>query len=548
MVARKRKIRKYSYLGNPRILRADRPLSYTAEEVEEYARCAGDPLYFIDRYVKIVHPDRGLVEFHPYDYQHELVRTFEENRFVVVLSSRQSGKTIIAVGYLLWVALFRPDHNIAILANKGMTARDILARIVLSLENIPFFLQPGCKALNKGRVEFANNSKLFASATSSSSIRGQTCNILYLDEFAFVENAGEFYTATYPVITAGKSSQVIITSTANGVGNPFHQIWQGALDGSNEFAGFRVDWWDVPGRDENWKAQTIANTSELQFAQEFGNDFHLTGNTLISGDVLKTLRAREPLRLLEDGRLGVYEEPQEGHSYVMTVDCAHGRGQDYSVFTVFDVTHDGSPGFRYRMAAVYRSNRVSPLLLPYKLSKYARMYNEAFVVLENNDVGALVGHQLYMEIEYENMYMQSSSKPAEQAVGVRMTAKVKRAGCVAMQELVEKGKLEVPDRAAIGELATFAASAAGTYAAPPGYHDDVAMTMVMFGWFVQSELFADLYEFSPGEGEEGRRVSVPSLSRLFYGDEIDRYIEEELPPVGRLGELGGGPESEGSGW
>ena len=545
---RRKTIRKQSYLGNPRVLRSDSPLEYTQEQLEEYRRCCSDPLHFLRTYVKMIHLDKGLINFEPYQYQCELVETFESNRFVIVLSSRQSGKTMIAVGYLLWVALFRSDHNIAILANKGATARGILSRIVLALENIPFFLQPGCRALNKGTVEFANNSTLFAAATSSSSIRGQACNILYLDEFAFVENAAEFYTATYPVITGGKTSQVIITSTANGVGNPFHKIWFDALAGTNEFVNFRVDWWDVPGRDDEWKRQTIANTSEIQFAQEFGNDFHVTGNTLIPGESLKMLKAAAPIEILEDDCLNIYRQPVAEHSYVLTVDCGHGKNQDYSAFSIFDVTYDHSnpekslASFQYEQVAVYRNNQISPLLLPYKIFHYARMYNDAFVIVENNDVGILVGHELYMEIEYDNLYLESTTKSADQAIGCRMTSKVKRIGCIGLQELIDKNRLAIPDATAIMELSTFVPKSTGTYAASQGYHDDVVMTMVMFSWFIQTPLFGDMYDISSDRGELGEGdLSIPRLSKLFYADEIDAYIENELPPVGHLGGMADNP-------
>ena len=162
------------------------------------------------------------------------------------------------------------------------------------LENLPFFLQPGCKALNKGSIEFSNNSRIVAAATSGSSIRGMSVNLLYLDEFAFVERASEFYTSTYPVVSSGKDTKVIITSTANGLGNVFHKIWEGAIQETNEFIPFRVDWWDVPGRDEEWKKATVANTSPVQFDQEFGNTFFGTGDTLINANTLLELRRHDP--------------------------------------------------------------------------------------------------------------------------------------------------------------------------------------------------------------------------------------------------------------
>ena len=270
-----------SYLGNPNVKRDGVSQEWTKEDIKEYQRCMKDPVYFAETYCKVISLDDGLVPFKLYDYQKKMFNHFNDNRFTVVLACRQSGKSISTVAYLLWFALFISEQTIAILANKGSTAREMLSRITLMLENLPFFLQPGTKALNKGSIEFSNNSRIIASATSGSSIRGMSINLLYLDEFAFVENATEFYTSTYPVVSAGKKTKVIITSTANGLGNIYQKIYEGAVQGTNEFKPFRVDWWDVPGRDEEWKRMTISNTSELQFDQEFGNNFRGTGNTCI---------------------------------------------------------------------------------------------------------------------------------------------------------------------------------------------------------------------------------------------------------------------------
>ena len=256
-----------TYLGNPNVKRDGIVTQWTNEEVLEYARCMKDPSHFATTYCKIISLDEGLVPFELYPYQEKMFSAFDANRFNIVLACRQSGKSISSVAYLLWYALFHTEKTVAVMANKGATAREMLGRISLMLENLPFFLQPGCKALNKGSIEFSNNSRIVAAATSGSSIRGMSVSLLYLDEFAFVENAAEFYTSTYPVISSGTNTKIIITSTANGIGNVFHKIWEGASQGINEFKPFRVDWWDVPGRDESWKVQTIANTSQLQFDQ-----------------------------------------------------------------------------------------------------------------------------------------------------------------------------------------------------------------------------------------------------------------------------------------
>ena len=498
-----------SYLGNPNVKRDGVQQAWTPDLIREYKRCMDDPIYFVEKYVKVISLDRGLVPFELYPYQKSMFNHFEENRFNVVLACRQSGKSISACGYLLWFALFNSEKTIAILANKGATAREMLARITLMLENIPFFLQPGSKALNKGSLEFSNNSRIIAAATSGSSIRGMSVNLLYLDEFAFVERASEFYTSTYPVVSSGKDTKVIITSTANGIGNQFHKIWEGAVQGINEFQSFRVDWFDVPGRDDEWKAQTVANTSQLQFDQEFGNTFFGTGDTLISADCLLSLRAKPYKKLLESGLMKIYEEPIKGHEYVMTVDVSKGRGQDYSTFNLLDISTRP-----FTQVAVYRNNTISPLLFPDIIYKYANSYNQAYVVIESNDQGGVVCNGLYHDLEYENMHVESTVKA--NALGVEITRKSKRLGCSAIKDILENNKLEIVDEQTILEISTFEAKGQ-SYEATDGNHDDLMMNLVMFGYFVSTQYFADMTDIN--------------LKQMLF-DQRMRAIEDDVVPFG----------------
>ena len=497
------------YLGNPQVKKDGVEEDWTQEKVAEYAKCMSDPAHFAKTHLKVINLDDGLVPFDLYPYQQEMFTHFNDNRFSVVLACRQSGKSISSVAYILWYALFHPEKNVAILANKGATAREMLARVTLMLENIPFYLQPGCKTLNKGSIEFSNNSKIFASATSGSSIRGQSVNLLFLDEFAFVERAAEFYTSTYPVISSGKETKVIITSTANGIGNPFHKIWEGAVQGVNEFKPFRVDWWDVPGRDEAWKESTIANTSQLQFDQEFGNTFFGTGNTLISAECLLNLKASRPKRILEGGDLLVYDDSRKGSQYIMTVDVSKGRGQDYSTFTVIDIS--SRP---FKQVAVYRNNTISPLLFPDIIYKYANVYNEAYVVIESNDAGQLVCNGLYHEREYENVHMTSSVKST--GIGVEMNRKTKRLGCSGFKDVLETNRLEVVDEESIIEISTFEAKGQ-SYEAKEGCHDDLVMNLVMFGYLIQTSYFAEMTDID--------------VKKMMFEQRMQE-IEADVPPFG----------------
>lgn len=502
--------RPVSYNGNPYVKAAGVKQSYTEKEISEYLKCRNDPAYFARSYVKVINLDRGLVPFDLYPYQEKMFKHFNDNRFSIVLACRQSGKSISSVAWILWYAIFHADKTIAILANKGATAREMLSRLTLALENLPFFLQPGCTYLNKGSIGFDNHTKIVAAATTASSIRGQSCNVIFLDEFAFVQNATEFYTSTYPVISSGKDTKVIITSTANGVGNQFYKLWSGAITGRNEFKYFRVDWWDVPGRDDAWKKQTISNTSELQFEQEFGNSFISTSDTLLSSDVLLGLKAQSPN--IQRDKVCIYAMPEENHQYIMTVDVSKGRGQDFSTFTIMDVT--STP---FKQVATFKDNVMSPLIFPDIIIKYAKLYNMAWIIVENNDAGAVVCNAIYYEYEYENMFVESAVKMG--GIGVTMTKKVKRIGCSNLKDLVEMGKLEIVDSDTISEMSTFQLRGS-SYEAEDGNHDDLVMNLVMFAWFVSSEAFGD-------------NISTKTLKEILFGN-VSKQVEEDIVPVGEI--------------
>jgi hypothetical protein len=509
----------FGYNGNPLVKRDGVEQTFTKDELTEYIRCMNDPAYFARKYVKVINLDQGLVPFDLYPYQDTMFNHFNENRFSIVLACRQSGKSISSVVYLLWYAIFKPEQTIAVLANKGSTAMEMIGRITLALENLPFFLQPGCKSLNKKSIEFSNNSRIVSSATSGSSIRGMSVNVLFLDEFAFVDNDARFYTSTYPVVTSGKSTRVIITSTANGIGNVFHKIWEGAVQGTNEYKPFRVDWWDVPGRDEDWKRTTVANTSELQFDQEFGNNFHGTGNTLINANSLLKLKSRQPIYSMNN--VNVYYTPTKAgkdeetgnitpdHIYMMFVDVARGRGQDYSTFNLIDITERP-----FKQVATYRDNMISPLLFPDVIRKYARLYNNAIVVIENNDQGSVVCNGLYYDLEYENTYVSSTVK--SDGIGVFMDKKVKKIGCSNIKDLVEQNKINIVDAQTIVEMSTFVAKGQ-SYEASSNNHDDLMMNLVLFGWFSSTPMFSEMMD---------------SNMRTFIYSQQAKQIEDEVLPFG----------------
>ena len=486
------------YLGNPNLKRANVPINFTEEQIQEYLKCKADPVYFAKNYIKIVSLDEGLVPFDLYDFQEEMVRCFHANRFNIAKLPRQTGKSTTVVAYLMHYAIFNDNVNIGILANKAPTARELLGRLQLAYENLPTWLQQGIIAWNKGSMELENGSKILASSTSASAVRGMSFNIIFLDEFAFIPNhiAEQFFASVYPTISSGKSTKVIIISTPNGM-NMFYKLWHDAELGRNEYTTTEVHWSQVPGRDEKWKEQTIANTSERQFTQEFECEFLGSVDTLISAAKLRSLSYDEPLHT--SGGLKIYERPQEKHEYLMTVDVSRGVNNDYSAFILYDITT-----VPYKIVGIYRNNEVKPMVFPNIINQISVQYNQAYVLCEVNDIGDQVASILQYDLENENVLMCAMRGRAGQVVGqgfsgtktqlgVKMSTTVKKIGCSNLKQLVETDKVLINDYDIIAELTTFIQKRQ-SFEADDGCHDDLAMCLVIFGWLVAQDYFKEMTE------------------------------------------------------
>jgi hypothetical protein len=493
---------KDSYRDNPLLKRVGIEHKYTKEQVEEYMKCAEDPVYFCMNYIKIVNVDEGLINFKMWDFQKEMINLFKDNRFVITKCPRQVGKTTTTVGYLLWATIFTDSQNVAVLANKGSLARDILAKYQLAYENLPQWLQQGVVTWNKGNVELENGSKVIAASTSSSAIRGGSFNIVFLDEFAFVPNniANEFFNSVYPVISSGKSSKIIIVSTPNGM-NLFYKLWMDSIEGRNNYKNFEIHWSMVPGRDDAWKEETIRNTSERQFAQEFETEFLGSSNTLISGYKLQQLRYMNPIA--EHDKMKIYEHPiKEGvneakadHLYCITVDVSEGKNLDSSTFSVIDIS--STP---YKQVATYSSSSISPILFPTVIVNAARVYNDAYVLVEINN-NPQVADFIHSDLEYENLLkvFTGNKKPQQLSagfargvqMGLKMSPQVKSVGCSNLKTLIEGDKLIINDFDTYSELTTFEQHKT-SFAAAEGANDDMAMTLVIFAWATTQAYFREI--------------------------------------------------------
>jgi len=484
------------YLGNPLLKKANVPVEFTKEQIQEYQKCMDDPVYFIQEHMKIVSLDEGLVPFKMYDFQQNMVKTFHDNRFTICKLPRQSGKSTTIIAYLLHYVLFNPNVNVAILANKSSTARDILGRLQLGYENLPKWLQQGVISWNKGSLDLENGSSILAASTSASAIRGGSYNIIFLDEFAYVPSslAEEFFSSVYPTISSGKSTKVMIVSTPHGM-NMFYKLWTDAQSKKNDYIPVEVHWSEVPGRDEVWKEETIRNTSQSQFNSEFECEFLGSIDTLIAPHKLKVMPYVDPIQSNAD--LDIFERPDPKKTYFLTADVSRGTSQDYSAFLVLDVTE-----MPYKVVAKYRNNEIKPLIFPQKIHEVAKAYNECFVLVEVNDIGEQVANALQYDLEYDNLVMASMRGRAGQILGagfsggkaqlgVRTTKAVKRIGCSNLKQLIESDKLLIPDYDIMSELSTFIVKGS-SWQADDGCTDDLVACLFIFAWAVDQTYFKEL--------------------------------------------------------
>ncbi|UYA57638.1 terminase large subunit [Synechococcus phage S-CREM1] len=509
------------YLGNPNLKKANVAVEFTQEQVEEFIKCSKDPVYFAKTYIKIVSLDEGLVPFKMWDFQEELITNFHNNRFNIAKLPRQTGKSTTVVSYLLHYAIFNPNIKIAILANKAETSRELLSRLQLSYENLPKWMQHGVISWNKGSVELENGSKIIAASTSSSAVRGNSFNIIFLDEFAFIPNniAEQFFSSVYPTISSGKSTKVIIISTPNGM-NMFYKLWHDAERHKNSYIPLEVHWSQVPGRDAKWKEETIANTSLRQFTQEFECEFLGSVDTLINPAKLRNMVYDDPIR--SNKGLDIYEEVKPDHQYILTVDTSRGTSQDYSAFIIVDITT-----IPYNIVGKYKNNDIKPILLPNIIHDVAKNYNNAYILIEVNDIGAQVADILQYDLEYDNLLMCSMRGRAGQIVGsgfsgkkaslgVRMTSAVKKVGCSNLKALIEEDKLIVKDYDIISELTTFIQKG-NSFEAEEGCNDDLAMSLVIFSWLAMQPYF--------------REMTNNDVRQRIYDDQREA-IEADMAPFG----------------
>lgn len=515
------------YNGNNLLPKVGHKVQWDAHKLREYKKCAKDPVYFAEKYFTILTADGDEELINLYDFQKESIRAYLTHRKQIVCTSRQIGKTTVATVIILHFALFNKGKRIALLANKGDQAREILDRIQMAFEMLPDFLKVGVREWNKGTVLLENRSKIVATATSGSAIRGKTQSLVYIDETAFVEDWERFSASVLPTLSSGKKSKTIFTSTPNGL-NHFHKYWVNAnRDHSdpnwNNFYAIEVPWYKVPGRDEQWKQEILATIDfdMDKFRVEYECEFQGSSGTLIAGSKLKQLVHRDPVLSHED--FHQFERAIEGRVYTLIADVARGKGLDYSAFHVIDITN-----MPYRQVAVYHSNIVSPTDYASVIHGVARVYNNASILVEVNDIGAQVSETIWMDFEYENVLCTMNAGRSGKRItngggkgvdyGIRTSTSVKSTGCSMLKMLVEQDQLIVNHHGTIQELSTFSQKGK-SFEAEHGCHDDLVMGLVLFGWLTTQNYFKDLTE-------------INTLYKL--REKSDDELLEDLTPFGLI--------------
>lgn len=509
------------YKGNINLKKSNQAIEWTPEIVQEYIKCSQDVVYFTETYMKIISIDEGLINFKLYPYQKEMLKNYKDNRFNITTTARQAGKSTTTCAFILWYIIFNPDKTVALLANKGDTAREILGRVQLAYQHLPKWLQQGVREWNKGSFELENNSRVIAAATSASAIRGYSINLLFIDEAAFIENWDEFFTSVYPTISSGSDSKIILVSTPNGL-NHFHAIWQYAVQEKNQYKHLKVLWQDVPGRDEKWKLDTLSalNFDLEKFNQEYECEFLGSSGTLIAGWKLKELVYQPTIAQSE----GLYQffSPVKNNVYIMVCDVSRGKGLDYSAFQVIDVTK-----MPYQQVCIYRNNAVAPIDYADVIHRVAKAYNGASVLVEINDIGEQISNSLHYDFGYENvLFTENAGRSGKRITsgfggagvdkGIRTTKVVKSVGCSILKLLIEQNQLVVNDQYTINELSTFSKKG-NSYEAESGKHDDLVMCLVLFSWLSEQQYFKDY-------------TNINTLMSLREKTEED--MEQDMSPFG----------------
>lgn len=521
------------YLGNKNLPTDRAEFEWTAAMVADLKKCKKNLLYFAENFFTIINLDRGREKIKLFKCQKGVLRSLRDNRFNIVMASRQVGKTTMMTIYALWIACFSEDQRILVVANKELTAINIFKRIRLAYEQLPNWVKPGVIEYGKTSMTLSNGSSIGISTTSSDAGRGDSCNVLILDELAFIDNhlVEDFWKSVYPIISSSKKSKIFIASTPNGTGNLFHDLYSNAVKGKNNWTASRIDWWEIPGRDEQWKKETIRSLgSPTIFDQEFGCQFIETGESVVDDELLRrtSITIRDPDHIFEEGHYKIWELPNQEHSYVIGVDISEGVGEAASVVQILDITDLTD----IRQAAVYHNNTISPYNFTTKLLEILQQWGSPPALIERNNCGAQVVDTLRNVHGYENIVNYSPSKARTvDRPGVIAHTNTKYKGVINMKYwLSEVYAVTLHDNDTLEEIKTFVRYPNGTWKAMQGMNiqDDRVMSLIWSLMILETVITEQFFEIVQVD-KNNKPLEIKSLDYglKYFSETLSLYSDEK---------------------
>jgi len=555
------------YLGNQNLPTSETVFDYEThpEWVEDIAKSRKNILFFAENFFFITNLDEGKMKIKLHSYQRRILRSLRDNRFVCLLASRQVGKTTLMTIYALWIACFFEDQRILVVANKEQTAINIFKRIRLAYEKLPNYLKPGTVEYGKTSMSLGNGSSIGISTTSSDAGRGDSCNVLILDELAFIDNhlVEQFWSSVYPIISSSKKSKIFVASTPNGTGNLFHELYTGAIERKNDWHAEKVDWWEFPGRDEAWKENTIRTLGSRDvFDQEFGNVFLQTGESALDEKLFEEMKSEctEPKFVFEDGKYQLWDEPNKEKIYVVGVDISEGVGEAASVIQILDITNLR----QIEQVAVYHNRIISPYNFTTKLFEILQHWGSPLAMIERNNCGAQVVDQLKNTHMYENIvsYGPKIGGTSYNKPGVLAHTNSKYKGVMNMRYWINELKsVKIKDVKTLKELKAFTRYPNGTWSAKPGMDnwDDRVMSLIWALMILENDLVEKYFDVSEFDANK-KPLTIKSLDygikyfinpTSIYSNEKDASMGSTSPIVFSQAdqeELEGLKELESQGW
>jgi hypothetical protein len=457
------------------------------KQVAEIIKCGKEPSYFFNTYLKIQHPVRGLIPFNTYDFQDDCVQHFIDNRFNIVLKSRQLGLSTLAAAYSVWLAIFQKEKNILVIATKLSVAQNFITKVKSMIKSLPkWLLLPDIVSNNKQQIQFSHGSSIKAIPTSEDAGRSEALSLLIIDEAAFVRNFDTIWTGIYPTISTG--GRVVILSTPNGVGGQYYKLYTEAESGLNEFNSIKLPWDVHPERDEVWFSKTTGNMSERQIAQEYLCDFASSGDTYLGAADLKWVRecVTPPIaREGDDKNVWIWKYPLSAHEYVISADVARGDSKDFSTFHVIDVNEG-------ELVAEYKG-KIRPDTFAELLSIWGNKYNKALLCPENNSFGYATILKL-QDLAYPRLYYRKRQgvylggyvpKQSADIAGFTTNGKTRSMILSKLEEIIRNKQLLIRSSRTYEELKTFTWNT-GRAEAKRGFHDDLVMSLAIGTWLYDS--------------------------------------------------------------